>query len=59
MNERCILTLIDPRYPNRRPLAMHPELTREEVREIAAAYVALGYSPECIVVEGERSEEAA
>jgi hypothetical protein len=59
MNQLCTLTVIDPRYPRRRPLAVHAELTSDVAREISAVYLALGYSSDCIVVEVERITEAA
>jgi hypothetical protein len=38
---------------------LHTNLTREEAREIAGVYVALGYDAEHFLIVAETTEEAA
>jgi hypothetical protein len=49
------LTIRDPDRRRRRPLAVHLGLDAATARELAAAYRALGYPPECITVEPDGS----
>jgi hypothetical protein len=54
-----ILTIRDPDRRRRKPLAVHAGVDAATARELAAAYRALGYPPECIAVEPEAEAKAA